>query len=63
MEEGGLVKAISIPGGSSKISATRLKKGDVYQQAIKSGAKGLPYVKVLAGGRVYHNSFMPYFSY
>ncbi|XP_024358431.1 aspartate--tRNA ligase, chloroplastic/mitochondrial [Physcomitrium patens] len=52
VEEGGLVKAISIPGGSSKISATRLKKGDVYQQAIKSGAKGLPYVKVLAGGEL-----------
>lgn len=52
VEEGGLVKAISIPGGASKISATRIKKGDVYQQAIKSGSKGLPYLKVLAGGRV-----------
>lgn len=44
------MKAIIIPGGSSKISATKLKKGDVYQQAIKSGAKGLPYLKVLEGG-------------
>ena len=37
--EGGLVKAITIAGGSSKISATKLKKGVVYQQANKSGAK------------------------
>ena len=44
------MKAMTIPGGSSKISATKLKKGDVYQQAIKSGAKGLPYLKVLEGG-------------
>lgn len=52
VEEGGLVKAISIPEGASKISATRIKKGDVYQQAIKSGSKGLPYLKVLAGGEL-----------
>ncbi|KAG0599742.1 hypothetical protein M758_12G175300 [Ceratodon purpureus] len=52
VEEGGLVKAISVPGGASKISATRIKKGDVYQQAIKSGSKGLPYLKVLAGGEL-----------
>ena len=53
VEEGGLVKAISIPGGASKLSATRIKKGDVYQQAIKSGSKGLPYLKVLESGRVF----------
>lgn len=45
------MKAISVPSGSSSISATRLKKGDVYQQAIKSGAKGLPFLKVLASGK------------
>jgi hypothetical protein len=44
------VKAISVTGGVTKISATRLKKGDVYQQALKSGAKSLPYLKVLEGG-------------
>ncbi len=44
------MKAISVTGGVTKISATRLKKGDVYQQALKSGAKSLPYLKVLEGG-------------
>jgi aspartyl-tRNA synthetase len=46
------VKAISVTGGVTKISATRLKKGDVYQQALKSGAKTLPYLKVLEGGEL-----------
>jgi aspartyl-tRNA synthetase len=46
------VKAISVTGGVTKISATRLKKGDVYQQALKSGAKSLPYLKVLEGGEL-----------
>ncbi|KAH9536749.1 hypothetical protein CY35_16G015900 [Sphagnum magellanicum] len=50
--DGGIVKAISVTGGVTKISATRLKKGDVYQQALKSGAKSLPYLKVLEGGEL-----------
>lgn len=58
VEEGGLVKAISIPGGASKISATRIKKGDVYQQAVKSGSKGLPYLKVLTGGTGFNRALI-----
>ncbi|KAH7427214.1 hypothetical protein KP509_10G034400 [Ceratopteris richardii] len=47
---GGVVKALPIPGGSAKFSGTRLKKGDVYQQAINSGAKGLPFLRILDEG-------------
>ncbi len=50
--DGGVVKAISVTGRATKISGTRLKKGDVYQQALRSGAKGLPYLKVLEGGEI-----------
>ncbi|CAM6019052.1 unnamed protein product [Sphagnum balticum] len=39
--DGGVVKAISLTGSATKISGTRLKKVDVYQQALRSGAKAL----------------------
>eukprot|EP00897_Mesotaenium_endlicherianum_P006675 jgi/Mesen1/6035/ME000308S05232 len=45
--EGGVVKAICVPGGAARISATRLKKGDVFQEALQSGARGLTFAKVL----------------
>lgn len=40
-----------MPSGAKKFSNTALKKGDVYNEAIKSGAKGLPFVKVLDDGK------------
>lgn len=49
---GGVIKALTLPGGSTKFSGTSLKKGDVYQEAIKSGAKGLPYLKISDGGEL-----------
>ncbi|GJP31470.1 hypothetical protein CLOM_g12313 [Closterium sp. NIES-68] len=52
LEAGGVVRAVSVSGGAAKISATRLKKGDVFQEALKSGAKGLPFLKVLPEGNI-----------
>lgn len=49
---GGMVKALTVPEGGAKFSGTRLKKGDLYQQAIKSGAKGLPFMKILDQGEL-----------
>lgn len=49
---GGVIKALTVPKGCAKFSGTSLKKGDIYQQAIRSGAKGLPYLKVLDEGEV-----------
>ncbi|KAJ4808844.1 Aspartate--tRNA(Asp/Asn) ligase [Rhynchospora pubera] len=43
----GIIKALCVPSGAQKYSNTALKKGDVYNQAIKAGAKGLPFLKVL----------------
>ncbi|MCO5557234.1 hypothetical protein L7F22_010795 [Adiantum nelumboides] len=49
---GGMVKALPVHGGAAKFSGTRLKKGDVYQQAINSGAKGLPFLRILDEGEL-----------
>ncbi|XP_020528121.1 aspartate--tRNA ligase, chloroplastic/mitochondrial isoform X3 [Amborella trichopoda] len=49
---GGLVKSLCVPCGAIKYSNTSLKKGEVYSEAIKSGAKGLPFLKVLDGGEL-----------
>ncbi|XP_041994751.1 aspartate--tRNA ligase, chloroplastic/mitochondrial-like [Salvia splendens] len=46
----GIIKAICIPSGSQKYSNSALKKGDIYDEAIKSGAKGLPFLKVSSHG-------------
>ncbi|KAH6767041.1 tRNA synthetase class II K and family protein [Perilla frutescens var. hirtella] len=46
----GIIKAICIPSGGQKYSNSALKKGDIYNQAIKSGAKGLPFLKVSSDG-------------
>ncbi|KAL2650098.1 hypothetical protein R1flu_018226 [Riccia fluitans] len=50
LKNGAVVKVLCVPGGSSKISATRLKKGDVFQEAKKAGLRNLPFVKVTEGG-------------
>lgn len=52
LESGGVIKAICVPSGVKTYSNTALKKGDLYNEAIKSGAKGLPFLKVLDDGAV-----------
>ncbi|GFY90068.1 tRNA synthetase class II (D, K and N) family protein [Actinidia rufa] len=41
-----------VPSGAKCYSNTALKKGDIYNEAIKSGAKGLPFLKVLNDGAI-----------
>ncbi|XP_020273207.1 aspartate--tRNA ligase, chloroplastic/mitochondrial isoform X3 [Asparagus officinalis] len=50
IESGGIIKALCVPSGSKRFSNTALKRGDIYTEAIKSGAKGLPFLKVLDNG-------------
>ncbi|CAD5164937.1 unnamed protein product [Musa acuminata subsp. malaccensis] len=50
LEKGGIVKALCVPSGAQKFSNTALKKGAIFSEAIKAGAKGLPFVKVLDNG-------------
>ncbi|XP_059653083.1 aspartate--tRNA ligase, chloroplastic/mitochondrial [Cornus florida] len=52
LESGGIIKALCVPSGANSYSNTALKKGDIYNQAIKSGAKGLPFLKVSNDGGV-----------
>ncbi|KAL4303945.1 hypothetical protein GQ457_10G023040 [Hibiscus cannabinus] len=52
LKNGGIIKALCVPSGAKRFSNTALKKGDVYNEAIKSGAKGLPFLKVLDDGEV-----------
>ncbi|XP_004292058.1 PREDICTED: aspartate--tRNA ligase, mitochondrial [Fragaria vesca subsp. vesca] len=49
---GGIIKVLCVPSGAKRYSNTALKKGDIYNQAIKSGAKGLPFLKVLDDGGI-----------
>lgn len=51
LKSGGTIKAICVPSGAKRYSNTALKKGDIYNEAIKSGAKGLPFLKVLDAGK------------
>ncbi|KAK2968910.1 hypothetical protein RJ640_018602 [Escallonia rubra] len=52
LASGGVIKALCVPSGAKAYSNTALKKGDIYNEAIKSGAKGLPFLKVLNDGGV-----------
>ncbi|KAA3465366.1 aspartate--tRNA ligase, mitochondrial [Gossypium australe] len=52
LKNGGIIKTICVPSGAKRFSNTALKKGDVYNEAIKSGAKGLPFLKVLDDGEI-----------
>ncbi|KAI3993022.1 hypothetical protein MKX01_009765 [Papaver californicum] len=52
LASGGIIKALCVPSGSKKYSNTALKKGDLYSQAMKSGANGLPFLKVLDNGEI-----------
>lgn len=51
VKSGGIIKALCVPSGAKSYSNTALKKGDIYNEAIKSGAKGLPFLKVLDDGK------------
>ncbi|CAL4951585.1 unnamed protein product [Urochloa decumbens] len=50
LENGGIIKALCVPGGAKVFSNTDLKKGTVYTEASKAGAKGLPFLKVMENG-------------
>ncbi|KAH9655460.1 Aspartate--tRNA ligase [Citrus sinensis] len=52
LKSGGIIKVLCVPSGAKTYSNTALKKGDIYNEAIKSGAKGLPFLKVLDAGGV-----------
>ncbi|KAJ4967320.1 hypothetical protein NE237_019169 [Protea cynaroides] len=52
LASGGIVKALCVPAGAKRYSNTALKKGDIYNETIKSGAKGLPFLKVLGNGEI-----------
>ncbi|KAG9440010.1 hypothetical protein H6P81_020175 [Aristolochia fimbriata] len=49
---GGIIKALCVPSGTERYSNTALKKGELYNEAIKSGAKGLLFLKVTSDGDV-----------
>jgi len=51
LESGGVIKVLCVPSGTKKYSNSALKKGDIYNKALKSGAKGLPFLKVLDDGK------------
>ncbi|GMN52419.1 hypothetical protein TIFTF001_021558 [Ficus carica] len=52
LKSGGIIKVLCVPAGATKYSNTALKKGGIYNEAIKSGAKGLPFLKVLDDGEI-----------
>ncbi|KAM0061306.1 putative aspartate--tRNA ligase [Helianthus debilis subsp. tardiflorus] len=50
LNNGGIIKVLCIPSGAKAFSNTALKKGDIVSEAIKSGAKGLPFLKIQEDG-------------
>ncbi|XP_035539888.1 aspartate--tRNA ligase, chloroplastic/mitochondrial-like [Juglans regia] len=50
LKSGGIIKVLCVSSGAKSYSNTALKKGDIYNEAIKSGAKGLPFLKVMDDG-------------
>ena len=54
---GGIIKVVCVPSGAKCYSNTALKKGDIYNEAIKSGAKGLPFLKVLNDGNNWKHKY------
>jgi aspartyl-tRNA synthetase len=51
LDSGGIIKALCVPGGAKMFSNTDLKKGTVYAEASKAGAKGLPFLKIMENGK------------
>ncbi|KAA0044311.1 aspartate--tRNA ligase [Cucumis melo var. makuwa] len=52
LSSGGIIKVLCVPSGAKRYSNTALKKGDIYTEAMKSGAKGLPFLKVTDDGGI-----------
>ena len=47
VSSGGQVKVLPIPNGNDKISNVRIKpKGDIFNEAVTAGAKGIAYIRV-----------------
>ena len=47
VQSGGQVKVLPIPGGNDGISNVRIKpKGDIFNEAVTAGAKGIAYIRV-----------------
>ena len=47
VKTGGTVKVLPIPGGNEAISNVRIKtKGDIFNEAVAAGAKGIAYIRV-----------------
>ncbi|KAK2444526.1 aspartate--tRNA ligase, chloroplastic/mitochondrial [Trifolium repens] len=52
LESGGVIKVLCVPSGAKKYSNSALKKGDIYNEALKSSAKGLPFLKITERGDI-----------
>ncbi|MEL7503533.1 MAG: aspartate--tRNA ligase [Cyanobacteria bacterium J06554_6] len=53
VKNGGLVKALPIPGGNDAISNVRIKPGgDLFKVATDAGARGVAYVRVRENGEI-----------
>lgn len=63
LKSGGIIKALCVPSGVKSYSNTALKKGDIFNEAIKSGAKGLPFLKVSDSGKKRRFSFFLLFHF
>ena len=47
VKSGGVVKVLPIPNGNDDISNVRIKpKGDIFNEAVAAGAKGIAYIRV-----------------
>ncbi|PWA49798.1 tRNA synthetase class II (D, K and N) family protein [Artemisia annua] len=52
LSNGGIIKVLRVPSGAKAFSNTALKKGEIVSEATKSGAKGLPFLKILDDGQL-----------
>ncbi|CAI8619870.1 unnamed protein product [Vicia faba] len=52
LDSGGIIKVLCVPNGAKRYSNSTLKKGDIYNEAFKSGAKGLPFLKIAENGDI-----------
>ncbi|KAL6847926.1 hypothetical protein ACP4OV_022054 [Aristida adscensionis] len=52
LDNGGIIKALCVPDGARVFSNTDLKKGTLYTEASKAGARGLPFLKVMESGEL-----------
>ena len=53
VKSGGQVKVLPIPNGNEAISNVRIKpKGDIFNEAVTAGAKGIAYIRVRANNEI-----------